>query len=438
MLEQFLNHIKQHSLFSDEDRVLLAVSGGLDSMVMLSLFKEAGFSFGVAHCNFQLRGVESNGDELFVRKSCEHLGVPFFSIQFETERYAKQNGLSIQIAARELRYAWFSELLEKEHFNYLATAHHFNDSIETVLLNWIHGGSLEGFTGIPVKNKQIIRPLLFALRSDLEQYAKKNKIDWREDASNITDDYQRNFLRHQVIPRLKEINPSLESTLQYGIKKVLGEEQFLQTSIADWKQHYLKEQGSSIRIEKKLIEKIPSAIVYKILKPYGFNFSQCEDVWMISNGQSGKEFFSTSHHLVIDREDIIITPKQQVWENVLIERNQNQANLGSRMMEIKRVHAEPSSDPNIAVLDADMLQFPLVWRKWKAGDYFHPLGMSHKRKLSDFLIDKKISMAEKNYVTVLESAGQIVWVVGYRIDDRFKLTVSTRSALSFSVQPYFI
>jgi len=438
MLEQFLNHIRQYSLCDSNDRILLAVSGGLDSMTMLHLFKEAGFQIAVAHCNFQLRGAESDGDESFVRTTCKQLNIPFFSIRFDTDVYAKQNGLSTQMAARELRYAWFQKLLHDEKYDWLATAHHFNDSVETVLLNWLHGGSIESFAGIPVKNQQVIRPLLFALRSDLEKYATDKNLSWRDDASNVTDDYQRNFLRHQVIPKLKEINPSLESTLQYGLKKVKSDLSFLDASVGEWKQNHIKEAGLSIRIEKKALANLPVGITWRVLKPYGFNFSQCEDLTNALNGQSGKKFLSNSHQLTVDRKEIILTPLESSWEDILIKNDGGRVTLGSWDMDIlTTTNLELTQNPLMAILDSDKLRFPLCWRKWKPGDYFYPLGMEHKRKLSDFLIDKKVSIAEKNYVTVLESEGQIVWVVGHRIDSRFRLTSSTKSAMVFSLQPHF-
>jgi tRNA(Ile)-lysidine synthase len=437
MHEQFLNHIRQRTLCSADQKILLAVSGGLDSMVMTHLFRAAGFSIGVAHANFQLRGEASTGDEQFVKEFCAQLQIPFYTKKFETESFATQNGLSIQMAARELRYAWFDELLEQYHFEWVATAHHVNDSIETVLLNWTRGASLEGFSGIPVKNRRTIRPMLFATRSDIEEYARGHKINWREDESNATDDYERNFIRHQVIPKLKEINPALESTIQRGFEKIADELSFLSAQLEEWKQKHVTNTGKNITIEKKYV--LNAGMLWRIIRELGFNFDQCENIVTALNAQPGKRFLSPTHELVIDRQEIVITEHQDFWKDILIQEMQAMASLGPWNMEIeKSASLEVSSESMTAVLDAEKITFPLLWRTWKSGDFFYPLGMEHKRKVSDFLIDKKVSVAEKKTVTVLESNGEILWVVGYRIDNRFKLTDRTRSVLKLSIHPHFV
>lgn len=437
MLKQFLNHIEQNDLCTSDQKILVAVSGGLDSMVMLNLFKEAGYSVAVAHCNFQLRGSESDGDEAFIRQTCERLLVPIYTRRFETEKYATENGVSIQMAARELRYAWFDELLEHHAYDRLATAHHGNDAIETVLLNWVHGASLEGLSGIPVRNGQTIRPMLFSTRAVIEKYALDNQLTWREDRSNQTDDYQRNYLRHQVIPKLMELNPSLESTVQRGLRKIKDEQFFFYQQLTQWKSDHLKKEGTLIRIAKESF--VNATHLWWVIKEYGFNFDQCEEVAKVLHGQSGKRFLSPSHQLTIDRDHLILSPHEDFWVDVTIAQGQSSACLGSWDMDIEKpVSMEPVNDPNLALLDANKLTFPLCWRRWKPGDFFYPLGMEHKRKLSDFLIDKKVSVAEKNVVTVLESGGQVAWVVGYRIDNRFKITPQTRSALSFFIYPHFV
>ncbi|MCI0750734.1 MAG: tRNA lysidine(34) synthetase TilS [Flammeovirgaceae bacterium] len=441
VLEQFLRHIEQTHLCSKEDKILLAVSGGLDSMVMLELFKQAGYSISVAHCNFQLRGEESDADEKFVKDVCSGSEIPFHARRFETEKYASENRLSIQMAARELRYAWFHEVMEFHEYNKLATAHHVNDSIETVLMNWIHGDSLEGFTGIPANNDKIIRPLLFATRNEIESYAKENKLKWREDSSNQADNYQRNFLRHQVIPKLKELNPSFESTFQRGLRKIQSELSFLEKAFVEWKLQFVKMAGETMSIEKKAFEGLrPSAsIIHRLLVEYGFSFDVCEEIGKAMYGQSGKKFLSPSHELIIDRTQLIVTPHQDFWKETLIKAGQDQSFLGPWSMDIEKSESlVPLTDSDVALLDADKLKFPLRWRIWKEGDYFYPLGMDHKKKISDFLIDMKVSLADKKFVTVLESEGQIAWVVGYRLDNRFKITRETVRGLTFSIRPYFV
>lgn len=441
MLEQFLNHINRHKLFTKDDTVLLAVSGGVDSMVMLHLFLEAGFRIGVAHCNFQLRGEESDGDQEFVQRECQRLNIPVVVKRFDTQEYGWQNNLSIQMAARDLRYAWFDSLLDEGLYNFLATGHHFDDTVETILLNWIKGSSIEGLTGIPVKNKKIVRPLLFATRVQVEKYATEKGIQWREDQSNLVDDYQRNFIRHQIVPKLKELNPSLEFTLHTGIEKLQSDLELIHFQVDTWKQEFVFVEGEKITIAKKGFDSFPQGthLLWRAIKAYGFNFEQAREVIHGLNGQSGKRFLSPSHLLVIDREQLILSPHENFWDDVMIEGGQEKAVLGSWALTIEKMApVKISNDSLVAVLNADQLKFPLRWRQWKAGDFFYPLGMDHKRKLSDFLIDNKVSMADKNVVTVLESGGEIAWVVGYRIDNRFKITPQTQSALSFSLSPYFV
>jgi len=420
---------------------MLAVSGGLDSVVMLHLYKEAGFTIGVAHCNFQLRGKESDDDEDFVRQICQQLNVPVFVKRFDTQAYGWENNLSIQMAARELRYSWFDHLLEENRYDFLATGHHFDDTVETILLNWIKGSSVEGLTGVPVKNKKIIRPILFATRAQVEKHAAEKGIVWREDQSNLTDDYQRNFIRHQIVPKLKELNPSLETTLHTGIEKLQNDIELLHFQIDAWKREFVMVEGEKITILKKGFNSFPQGVhlLWRCIKEYGFNFEQAREIIHGLHGQSGKRFLSPTYQLVIDRENLIVSSHEKFWDEIMIEKDQNTVVLGSWEMEIQKTNSvEISKDSLIVKVDADKLKFPLRWRKWKSGDFFYPLGMDHKRKLSDFLIDNKVSLTDKDSVTVLESAGEIAWVVGYRIDNRFKITPQTRSALTFSISPYFV
>ena len=436
MLEQFLIHINQNDLCERSDTVLLAVSGGVDSMAMLYLFREAGFQVGVAHCNFQLRGKESEADEEFVSLVCKELDVPFYSRRFETEAYAWENTLSIQMAARELRYAWFEELLIKNGYRCLATGHHFDDSIETILLNLTRGSATDGLAGIPLKNGNVIRPLLFATRKQIEKYAVAKGIVWREDLSNMTDDYQRNFIRHQVVPKLKELNPSLEVTWQSGIEKIYGDLALLHHAFADWKKQFITESVEKITIQKDAFLSFPrgGSLLWRYIKNFGFNFEQSKEIITSLYGQPGKRFFSPTHLLVVDRDLLIISTVQHNWNEVVIDKRQSLFQLGPWKLSLELSHGLPEIFiENEAYIDESQLTFPLRWRKWKAGDVFIPLGMEHKKKLSDFFIDKKVSVADKELVTVLESEGKIAWVAGHRIDDRFKVTSKTTSVLKFSL-----
>ncbi|MBX2945957.1 MAG: tRNA lysidine(34) synthetase TilS [Cyclobacteriaceae bacterium] len=440
VLEQFLNHNRRHQLFNEQSRVVVAVSGGIDSMVMVQLFRETGIPIGVAHANFRLRGNESDGDEQFVRSYCEQHALPFFSRRFDTAVYAQQNGLSIQMAARELRYAWFEELLESANYDLVATAHHLNDSFETILLNWVNGSSLNGLCGIPVKNGKIIRPLLFATRSDIEKYAKEKMIAWREDSSNSTSDYQRNFIRHNIMPLLHELNPSLEQTLQRGLDKLAGEKDLQDWAFEKWAKGYAEHFDDKIIIKKEAFDQFPSggaSILFRLINHLGFNYDVCVSAINALHGQAGKRFIGAAHDLVIDRDALILFPKADIWKEVTIQKGQPKALLGSWAMEVLEEGQLVMDTKWQAFFDADKIKFPLVWRLWKPGDVFYPLGMDHRKKVSDLLIDEKVSLADKSRVTVLESGGQVIWVVGHRIDNRFKITSDTRQTMQFTVSPYF-
>lgn len=440
MLEQFLNHIEQHELCKPTDRILLAVSGGLDSMVMLNLFKRSHHTIGVAHCNFQLRGSEADEDERFVADACKAADVPFFVKKFSTRDYATANKLSIQAAARELRYAWFQELMSEERFTFLATAHHVNDSLETVLLKWVHGSSLESFAGIPVRNKKVIRPMLFATRTQLADFASEKGIMWRNDSSNDSDDYQRNFIRHQVVPRLKEINPALESTFLHGLKKITGELEFLRTQLEQWKAEHIHQKVGQVFINKAALlnATFSDSLLWRVVREYGFNIDQCHDMMQAMQSQSGKKFIGTSHLLTLDRDHIIISPYDDAYEAVTIREKNESVVRGVWEISIERTTSkEISTSSIVASLDADKVKFPITWRYWQPGDSFYPLGMENRKKLSDFLIDRKIPLANKNGISVLESDGEIIWVVGHRIDNRYKITPETKSVVTFSVLPYF-
>ncbi len=397
MIEPLKRFIKEKDLFASHDRVLVAVSGGLDSMALLHLLKQVDVELAVAHCNFQLRGDDSDQDEDFVRKHCAQIQVPFFCKRFETNNYATERKVSIQMAARELRYAWFEELMEGKGFTRLATAHHFNDSIETMMINWVRGAGIEGLRGIAAKRGPIIRPLLFATREEINQYVADHQIAWREDISNQTDDYQRNFIRHQVIPQLKRMNSSLEQTIRESVNKVEDEWAFHHHSVEEWKKEYVVQEGDVIRISKQgfLQNAHGASLLWNSVKAFGFSYDLCKEAFEIKDKQSGKQFLSISHKLVVDRDYFIATPLENHWNELTIETNQSRVALGPWKLDITATSVIKPSENNMeAVLDADELVFPLTWRKWKPGDSFFPLGMTHRKKISDFLIDRKISVGE--------------------------------------------
>ena len=437
MLGQFKEFISDNDLFDVDDRIMLAVSGVLDSMAMLGLFRECTFNIAVAHCNFQLRDNESDEDERFVKEFCQHAGVVFFSKRFDTKNYAEDLGISIQMAARELRYEWFNELLELQKYHWLATAHHLNDNIETVLFRYTQGAGLDQLRGIPIKNEKIVRPLLFATRDQLVGYAKEKKIKWREDSSNATEDYHRNFIRHQVIPKLKEINPSLEETFTHSLEKANGAFELMQRGLGQLKDDLTTTDGNKFMIDKNLLMLLqnPAFVCYEWLRRYDFEWDRCRQLVRALAGQSGKTFHSPTHQAVIDREYIIITPREEWQKEILIEDGQDKAALGPWVLTVCKGDGKKLLDcPEGASIDQARIKFPLIWRKWKQGDAFFPLGLGHRKKLSDYLVDEKVSMADKSVVTVLETGGEIVWVVGHRLDDRFKVTSRTKTVLEMRVE----
>jgi tRNA(Ile)-lysidine synthase len=435
VVKQFLNHIERNNLCKTTDKILLAVSGGIDSMVMFHLFKEAGFNFGVAHCNFQLRGEESLADEALVNNACVENAIPFHHIRFSTEEYATEKKLSIQIVARELRYAFFQSIAELYQYAKVATAHHLNDSLETVLLNLVRGTGIHGLTGIPVVNKNVIRPMLFATRQQIEDYANFLRINWRDDHSNFSNDYQRNFIRNEIISRLKTLNPNVEETFA-RTKERLAASALIQTDYVEKiKKQSWREVDNRIHICKEAIENstAPSLVLSELIKHYGFNFIQCVDI--VDTHQPGKKFLTNSHSLIITNADFVISPLDRNLETsgvIVIDENTISTTRGDWTLTFKNADIstfELRMANDIAQLDFNKVKFPLIWRTWKPGDAFTPLGMHESKKISDYLIDIKMPLFEKESVTVLESGGEIVWLVGHRINDRFKVTTATLSVL---------
>lgn len=438
MQKLFLDQL--HSLDCLQKKILVAVSGGLDSIVLLELLVKSGCSVGIAHVNFQLRGEESDQDEVFVIELASAYKVPVYVKRFETKNYAMTNGISIQMAARELRYDWFDELLNSEKYDCLATAHHLNDNLETVLINFTRGTGLTGLSGMQTENGKIIRPLLDFSRKQIEDFARSNQLIWREDSSNITDDYGRNFIRHQVIPKLKELNPSLEETFARNRERLSAAKELMDLGIHQIQQQYSFNENGQVKILKSLFEQFQQpAILWELIKEFGFKLEECEKIVEASKGHSGKRFLSPEYQLVVDREALIITSHPVQWNPIRIEEDQGQALFGCWELNLSTEKGwKIDRDPFMALIDKDKLSYPLVWRLWKEGDYFFPLGMDNKKKVSDFLIDSKVSVSDKDHVTVLESAGAIIWVAGFRIDNRFKITEKTKSALVLRLKPFFV
>ncbi len=439
MLSRFRDYIHHHDLFGPEDRILLAVSGGLDSMVMLHLFRDAGYTLGVAHGNFGLRGKESDGDEQFVKTYCEAHGFPFYSKRFDTKNYAEEKKISVQMAARELRYAWFNELIEKGQYHWLATAHHLSDNVETVLMRWSNGSGLDQLTGIPRKNERIVRPLLFASRDEISAFARSTGIEWREDTSNLATHYQRNFIRHEIIPRLKEINPSLEQTFSNSLEKLEGAAELMRRGLEQLRDAITHTDGRDFLIDKSLLLLLqnPAYVCYEWLRPFGFELDRCKQLVEALTAQPGSRFLSATHVAVVDRDNIIVSPKEEEFQDVLVEDGQDKAALGPWVMYFgTEAGTGISKDPRVATLDYARVRFPLLWRGWRHGDSFVPLGMTKSKKVSDFLIDERVPLTEKDRVTVIVSGDEIVWIAGYRVDERFKVTPATRTMLTLRLQPH--
>jgi tRNA(Ile)-lysidine synthase len=434
MVEQFLHHIHQNKLFDPEDKILLAVSGGIDSSVMLHLFGKAGISAGVAHCNFQLRGAESDADAQFVEDLSARNQMPFFVTSFDTERIAHDRGISIQMAARDLRMVWFEELLRDNKYAYLATAHHLNDVIETVLLNLFKGTGIDGLAGIPVKQQKIVRPLLFASREQIETFAREQNISWREDSSNATDHYQRNKIRNQILPVLREINPGLERTFSDTILRLRASREFARGFLKDFNIRNIYYDGRHVLIRKEELRRQAFAVVilWELVKDLGFNFDQCNEI-ITTDHQPGVVFTSPTHQITVDR-DVFILGKLSVKSgiHVLVPAGTTQVTSEGQSLSfeiVERPLFSLTKDDTIAQLDLDKLTFPLIWRDWTEGDRFIPLGMVEHKKLSDFLIDEKVTLPDKKHVTVIDSGGEIIWVVGKRVAGPVSVTEKTRRVL---------
>ncbi len=428
MLDRFTHVLKRDKLCERQQRLLLAVSGGLDSMVMLDLFHRAGFEVGVAHCNFQLRSEESDADEAFVLERCKAIGVECYTSRFDTKNYAAKNGTSTQMAARQLRYEWFGELLNN-NWDLLATAHHADDNLETTLLHLVRGTGLSGVMGIPAKVDKVIRPLLAFTKEELEGYAQVHGIEWREDRSNATTDYNRNYIRHELIPKLKILNPALEHTFIKTSERLSAGGELFQMGLHGVKEKFLKEKSDQVLIDKefaKLFHK-PVGVLWELIKQYGFNYEQCDSIIESIDKSSGSKFLTHSHQLFVDRTYLIIDAFREAQTETLIQLGDRRASLGTAILELEEVEAQSISRiRHLASLDAEKLKFPLVWRAWQEGDFFYPLGMSGKKKLSDFFIDNKMSRADKGRTTVLVSGEDIVWVVGHRVDNRYKVDDHTK------------
>ena len=436
----FLAFINDNQLFEPADRVLLAVSGGLDSMVMAELFHRINQAFAIAHVNFSLRGAESDADADFVKNKAESYGVPFYLIRFSTTAVAQERNISIQMAARDLRYDWFAQLIQEHAYACVATAHHQNDVLETLLLNLTRGTGLAGLHGISIRQNGIIRPLLFATRDRLAEYANEQGLTYREDSSNADDKYARNRIRHHVVPVLTELNPGLWQTMPRTVERLRAAETLMRAELDRSWQTLAETHGAGTLLPtaKLLALSEPAFRLMEWLKPFGFTTDQATQILQTLTQSIGQVFLSATHRITHERPGLLIEPllMQTDYEIVLTEWPNAPIDVAGRFTLTVDVFNKPNdfrppTDPNMACFDADRLVFPLTIRPWKSGDRFRPLGLNGHKLVSNLLNELKLTRTEREQTAVLLSGNEIAWVIGRRIDHRFRVTDETKQIARF-------
>ncbi len=453
LLQKFKSHWQKKfsQLTVNNCHLLLTVSGGVDSIVLVDLIAASGFDFTIAHCNFQLRGEESERDETFVKSLGDKYGKPIFMRKFDTNQYASEHKCSIQEAARELRYAWFTEIVkswqlmgdEKKEipFKYIVTAHHADDNIETMLMHFFRGTGIKGMVGIQplLKQSQLLRPLLTFRKSDIEAYALVHDLAFVEDSSNASDKYTRNFFRNRLIPQIKEVFPKVEDNLLNNIDRFNDVIELYQQSLTFIISKLVEKKGTEwhISILKWKKSSPIHTITYELIKPFGFTALQSDEVIKLLDAENGSYMASPTHRIIRNRNWMIISPNvTSISQHLIIEESDTKIVFENGKLEMKFSKTLPifsgQNNPSEAFLTADKIHFPLLLRKWKTGDYFYPLGMQKKKKVSRFLIDQKLSITDKEKLWVIESNQKIIWVIGQRIDDRFKISDQTENVYVIS------
>lgn len=444
MFLEFNENLHNKFPFLKEKKLLIAVSGGLDSVVLTRLLNKLDLQISLAHCNFHLRGRESDLDEDFVKKEAQFLNLPFYLAHFDTKNYAKDNNLSIQMAARELRYNWFDELIKNNKLDYLLTAHHADDNLETFLINFSRGTGLQGLKGIPERNNKTLRPLLPFTRNEIENYAKENNYSWREDQSNANTKYLRNKLRHEIIPILKELNPNFMKSFAKTIDHLNSSSQIIDDRIKQIQDQIISKKEDSLNFDIRSIKLLsnPKAYMFELLKTYGF--SEWEDVYALIDAQSGKQISSKSHRLIKDRDFLIlieIKDSLTMRSKFKIDQNSNKITLNDYSIHLNTLSNQLFKKKDISkykkqiiFVDKDLLRFPMYVRKWENGDYFYPLGMQGKKKLSKYFKDEKLSLVDKENIWLICSGDDIIWVINHRQDDRFKVRAITKNILKIETK----
>lgn len=433
MKKRFIEHIERKFEFLKGKKLLLACSGGVDSVVLADLCAHANLSFALAHCNFSLRGKESDTDEIFVVGYAKKMGVPAFAEKFKTREYAEKKGISIQMAARELRYTWFEKLLADFNYDFVLTAHHLDDDLETFFINLTRGSGLDGLTGIPEQNERVVRPLLPFLKEEILAYANRKNLIWREDRSNLETEYIRNRLRQELIPELKKISPELIGNFP-KTKQYLRDARALISDYLVLVQNLLiTEENDSLKVDLLKLRELPNpeALLYELLKDYGFQ--QWDSVFDLAEAQSGKQVFSKTHRLLKDRDFLILTDLPPAEKDLIYEVPRTGIDYPVQLI-IEEVASPESFSSESIYVPAEKIKFPLRIRKWKKGDSFQPFGMKGRKKLSKFFKDEKFSLIEKEEVWLLVNQDEIVWIIGHRMDENYRVTRETRKILKISAE----
>jgi tRNA(Ile)-lysidine synthase len=438
-VKNFTDFIGQNNLFTPDSQILAAVSGGMDSVLMVHLLKAAGYNFGIAHCNFRLRGDEAIADQQFVHQLAAQLNIPFHIIDFDTKKYAADKKISIQMAARELRYQWFAQISQQANYDVISLAHHQNDAIETILLNLTRGTGIAGLHGILPKNGSIVRPLLFLKRDEIQDIVTANSLAYVEDSSNSSVKYARNKIRLEVIPKLKELNPVLESTFEHNLKHFRNLEILLDQKLTELKKSIFIIHKDEVHLPIEEIKKLhpQSLLLFGLLQQYGFNESTVDDIISALDKHSGRVFESTGFTLVLDRGKLILT-KKQIAQDEVIQINKDQKEVHFNKYQLNILHDDSPliirDNPLAVSVDTDLLNYPLTLRHWEQSDHFYPLGMKTRQKLSDFFIHQKIPLHEKTQIPLLVNGnGDIIWIGGYRPDERYKVSKKTKKVTIFEL-----